>query len=142
MNAAPMDIFAASPSPVASTPASNAVTVSGCSHGGLTIEFECTKPDAMNKKKSVLVAKFKNTSASPIYGLSLQCAVPKYVTMEMKPPSSTTVPVGNGSSNVTQTISVTNSKLGEKNLMLKLKFGFTLDGNKVDHMATVSGFPA
>ncbi len=143
MNAAPVDIFAASsPSPAAPAPASNAVIVNGCSHGGLTIDFECTKPDAMNKQKSVLVAKFKNSTTSPIYGLSLQCAVPKYVTMEMKPPSSTTVPVGNGNSGVSQTIAVTNGRLGEKNLMLKLKIGFTLDGNKVNHMATVSGFPA
>lgn len=138
--AAPLDIFAATSPAPAMTPTSNAITVHGCSHGGLTIDFECTKPDGMNKKKSVLVAKFKNTSTSPLCDLSLQCAVPKYVTMEMKPPSSTTVPVGN--SNVTQTISVTNNKLGDKNLMLKLKFGFTLDGTKVNHMATISGFPA
>jgi hypothetical protein len=26
--------------------------------------------------------------------------------------------------------------------MLKLKVGFSLNGTKVDHMATVSGFPA
>lgn len=54
----------------------------------------------------------------------------------------TTVPVGNSTTEVTQSISVTNKKLGDKNLMLKLKIRFTLNGAKVDHMTTESGFPA
>jgi AP-1 complex subunit gamma-1 len=149
---APIDVFAAAAQPAAPTinifdapapsPTPTSVTVHGCSHGGLTIDFECSKPDPMNKQQSVLIAKFKNTSNAPIYGLSLQCAVPKYVTMQMKPPTSTTVPTGNGNADVSQTITVTNTKLGEKNLMLKLKYGFTLNGKKEDQMATVSGFPA
>jgi AP-1 complex subunit gamma-1 len=138
--AAPIDIFAAAPAS-APTPEKQSVTVHGVSHGGLTIDFECSKPEAFNKQNSVLVATFKNTTNAPIYGLSLQCAVPKYVTMDMKPPTSTTIPAGTSNSEVTQTIAVTNKKLGEKNLMLKLKLGFTLNGAKVDHMTTVNSFP-
>ncbi|EED88719.1 gamma subunit of tetrameric clathrin adaptor complex AP2 [Thalassiosira pseudonana CCMP1335] len=125
-------------------PTPSAVTVQGFSHQGLTVEFECTKPDTWNKQNSVLVAKFINTTDAPLYGLHLQVAVPKYVTMEMKPPTSTTVPVTGGSStkHVTQTISVTNTMLGTKNLMLKLKASFTSKGTKVEHLATCSGFPA
>jgi AP-1 complex subunit gamma-1 len=119
------------------------ITVPGFSHAGLTVEFECTKPDIWNKQKSALVAKFKNTTGSDIYGLSLQCAVPKYVTMEMQPPTSTTVPVTGGHHKiVTQSITVTNSMMGTKNLMLKLKLGFTSKGTKIEHMATCSSFPA
>jgi AP-1 complex subunit gamma-1 len=125
-------------------PTPSSVTVQGFSHQGLTVEFECTKPDSWNKQNSVLVAKFINTTDAPLYGLHLQVAVPKYVTMEMKPPTSTTVPVTGGSSTkqVTQTISVTNTMLGTKNLMLKLKASFTSKGAKVEHLATCSGFPA
>jgi AP-1 complex subunit gamma-1 len=91
----------------------------------------------------VLTAHFKNTSGDTIYGMNLQCAVPKYVTMEMEPPTSTTIPVSGGSSEeVTQKITVTNSMLGTKNLMLKLKLSFTATGEKIEHMATASGFPA
>jgi len=122
---------------------SGPITVPALSHGGLTVEFECTKPDLWNKQSSTLVAKFKNSTDAPIYGLNFQCAVPKYVTMEMKPPTSTTVPVTAGNNKlVTQTINITNSKLGTKNLQLKLKIGFTSKGTKVDHIATCSGFPA
>lgn len=153
-----MDVFRASPaqpSPIqpqqtsVPTPAAvggsaEATTVPGFTHQGLTVEFECTKPDTWNKQNSLLVAKFINTTDAPLYGLHLQVAVPKYVTMEMKPPTSTTVPVTGGSStkHVTQTISVTNTMLGTKNLMLKLKASFTSKGTKVEHMATCSGFPA
>lgn len=120
------------------------VIVPALSHGGLSVKFECTKPDMWNKQKSTLVAKFENTTDAPIYGLNFQCAVPKYVTMEMQPPTSTTIPVTGGSSTkqVTQTINVTNTMLGTKNLMVKLKIGFTSKGSKIDHMATCSGFPA
>lgn len=125
-------------------PTPSAVTVQGFSHQGLTVEFECTKSDTWNKQNSLLVAKFINTTDAPLYGLHMQVAVPKFVTMEMKPPTSTTVPVTGGSSTkqVTQTISVTNTMLGTKNLMLKIKTSFTSKGTKVEHMATCSGFPA
>lgn len=155
-----MDLFGApSPAPAAQPPppqqqqqqvtpvdgpAPADVAVSGFDHRGLAVTFHCTKPDAWNKQHSVLVAKFRNTTDAPIYGLHLQVAVPKYVTMEMQPPTSTTVPVTGGSSmkEVTQTVKVTNTLLGTKNLMLKLKASFTSKGTKVEHMATCAGFPA
>jgi AP-1 complex subunit gamma-1 len=139
----PQQVNSPAPTPAAAA-APSTTTVQGFSHQGLTVEFECSKPDTWNKQNSLLVAKFINTTDAPLYGLHLQVAVPKYVTMEMKPPTSTTVPVTGGSStkHVTQTISVTNTMLGTKNLMLKLKASFTSKGTKVEHMATCSGFPA
>jgi len=130
--------------PVAAAPATADVTVPGFSHQGLSVTFHCTKPDAWNKQHSVLMAKFQNTTDAPLYGLHLQVAVPKYVTMEMQPPTSTTVPVPGGSSTkeVMQTVKVTNTLLGTKSLMLKLKASFTSKGAKVDHMVTCTGFPA
>jgi len=125
------------------SPAPGPLIVPGFAHGGLKVEFECTKPDASNKQNSTLIARFINTTSAEIYGLSLQCAVPKYITMTMKPPTSTTVPV-TGSSNttsVTQIISVTNSALGQKKLMLRLKAAFTANGTEVGHVATCSDFP-
>jgi AP-1 complex subunit gamma-1 len=129
------------PAPMAPQP--SGLIVPGPNHQGISIEFECTKPDQWNKQKSTLLAKFTNHTDAPIVGLSLQVAVPKYVTLEMQPPTSTTVPPsGNMNKQVTQTINVTNSMMGQKNLMLKLKLGFTSKGTKTDHMATQSGFPA
>jgi AP-1 complex subunit gamma-1 len=138
-----VDPFGVAPAAPAPAPQPSAVSVPGPNHGGISIEFECTKPDTWNKQKSVLIAKFTNHTPEPIVGLNLQVAVPKYVTLEMQPPTSTTVPPsGNNNKQVTQTIQVTNSMLGTKNLMLKLKLCFTSKGQKIEHMATQSGFPA
>jgi len=161
--AAPMppqnDIFGAPPpmqqqaptAPVA-TPAAPAaapadagpITVPGITHQGLSIVFECSKPDIWNKQSSQLVAQFKNANVAALNGFNLQVAVPKYITMEMEPPTSTTIPPTQGANPklVTQKIKVTNTMLGTKNLMLKVKISFTLNGSKVEHLATCSGFPA
>jgi len=122
------------------------VTVPAFSKEGLEVEFLCHKNDPSDLQKSEIVANFKNTSQFPIYGLNLQCAVPKFVTMDMQPPTSTTVPTASGgatldANKVTQSIKVTNTKLGSKNLMMKLKVSFTLNGNKVDFLETCGDFP-
>jgi AP-1 complex subunit gamma-1 len=138
-----MDLFSSSSSPA---PAAGGVRVPALTHAGLSIEFECVKPESFDPSKSVLIAHFNNTTNSPILGMNLQVAVPKYVKMELEPPSSTTIPPSSNpmnatTSSVTQKVTVTNSMLGTKNLVLKLKIGFTSNGQKVEHMATCSGFP-
>jgi len=144
-------LFGSNPAPSGGAPAINSgastgpqsVVVPGFTHQGLTVEFECSKPEIWNKQNSELIARCKNTAPDALYGFNLQCAVPKYVIMEMEPPSSTTVPVTgvNNSMIVTQKIKVTNTRMGEKNLVLKLKTSFTLQGQKIEHMTTCSGFP-
>ena len=135
-----MDMFGSSTS---SAPAAvGGLRVPALTHAGLIVEFECTKPESFDQSKSVLIAHFKNTTNTPMLGVNLQVAVPKYVKMELEPPSSTTVPPSmNAVASVTQKVTVTNSMMGTKNLVLKLKIGFTSNGQKVEHMATCSGFP-
>merc|ERR1711935_45477 len=147
----PVDVFGSNPAPVGGAMAMNpaatnvpqSVIVPAFSHQGLTVEFECSKPEVWNKENSQLIARCKNSAPDTLYGFSLQFAVPKYVIMEMEPPSSTTVPVtgANNSKIVTQKIKVTNTRMGEKSLVLKLKVSFTLQGKKIEHMTTCSGFP-
>lgn len=48
----------------------------------------------------------------------------------MLPPTSTTIPP-NSNGVVTQEIRVTNSMQGEKSIMLKLKVGFSINGQSV-----------
>jgi len=134
------DLFGApAPAPMAS----NNPRVQALSHAGLSVEFECIKPDSMDQQKSTLIAHFKNSTGAPIHGVNMQVAVPKFIKMEMEPASSTTVPPSGGSAKeVTQKVTVANSMLGTKNLVLKIKIGFTSNGQKIDHLATCSGFPA
>lgn len=58
----------------------------------------------------------------------------------MQPPTSTTIPA-NSSGTVTQEIKLVNSMQGEKNIMLKLKIGYTSGGRAVEELAQVSNFP-
>ena len=62
--------------------------------------------------------------------LVFQAAVPKYLKLEMLPPSSTTIPP-NSRGSVTQEVRLTNSMQGQKNIMLKLKIGFKQGMNTV-----------
>jgi AP-1 complex subunit gamma-1 len=119
--------------------------ISAFNQDGLEIFFECFKPEPSNLQRSDVVATFKNLTTETFVGVNLQCAVPKYITMEILPPSSTTVPpavVGNKPSiPVRQTIRVTNNNLGVKKLLMKLKVSFTIKGEKKEHTTTFSGFP-
>ena len=111
--------------------------VTAYSKHGLAIDFECKKVDG---GAAEVTAVFKNGGASDMTALNFQVAVPKYIQMEMMPPSSTTVPTGGGK-RVTQVIRVTNSMQGTKKMMMKLKISYLVGGNKVDDMATANNFP-
>jgi len=111
---------------------------------GLDIFFTCRKPEPLSLHKTEITATFKNSSQDTICGLNLQCAVPKYVTMEMSPPTSTTLPVSGvpGTKEVIQTILVSNSMLNTKKLMMKVKISFSLKGQKFEHQFTCNNFPS
>ncbi|GMH97442.1 hypothetical protein TrVE_jg3240 [Triparma verrucosa] len=135
-----VDMFA--PQPVA--PAGNGGTTANptftaFSKDNLTIEFETRKED-LSSQSCEVVATFKNSGFADMTGMNFQVAVPKYITMEMLPPSGTTVPC-NGGGNVSQVVKVTNTQMGTKKLMMKLKISYTCAGAKVEEMATASGFP-
>ena len=66
--------------------------------------------------------------------------MPKYLKLDMQPPTSTTIPASS-SGTVTQEIRLVNSMQGEKNIMLKLKIGYTSGGHAVEELAQVSSFP-
>jgi AP-1 complex subunit gamma-1 len=61
------DLFSpAAPAPATSAPESNGLRVPGISHGGLSVEFICTKPESWNNQKSTLIAQFNNSTGAPI----------------------------------------------------------------------------
>ena len=126
---APVDVTSGNPSS----------TFSAFSKDALTVVFEVMKPD-LSSQDCTVVASFKNSGTADMTGLNFQVAVPKYISMTMEPPSSTTVP-GNGGGDVTQVIKLTNGQMGTKKLMVKLKIGYTVAGRKVEEMATANQFP-
>lgn len=107
---------------------------------GFSVYMTLSKPEAANPSVTKIVCAFHNSNMAPINALAFQAAVPKYLKLAMQPPTSTVVPAGSTGA-VTQEILVTNSMQGEKNVLLKLKIGYTLNGAVVDEMTTVSNFP-
>ena len=77
------------------------------------------------------------TQQLDMVSLVFQAAVPKYITMEVLPPSSTTIPCNNGG-DVKQIIKVKNNMLGTKSLMIKLKLKYESKGETVEEMATIT----
>lgn len=94
--------------------------------------MELSKPNPADTSQTSVLCKFSNLSAQPLENLVFQAAVPKYLKLEMLPPSSTTIPP-NSQGAVTQEIKLANSMQGQKNIMLKLKIGYRQGGAQVCH---------
>jgi AP-1 complex subunit gamma-1 len=90
-----------------------------------------------------IVAEFRNKTAEPIAGFSLQAAVPKVFQLKLDPASGRTLPpVGESAAAVvTQKIHVTNTMPGQKALVMRLRMSYTgSDGQHVVQQAEVA-FP-
>eukprot|EP00605_Chrysophyceae_sp_TOSAG23-4_P002052 GSChrysophyteH1.ASY1.ANO1.2273.1 assembled CDS len=135
-----LDLMGGSPAANAVPPQPPAVDLFAFDKDGLTIFMELSKPNNNNNAYTGISFKFRNSTSSPMQNISFQAAVPKYLKLEMHPPNSTVIPA-NSYGEVSQDIGVTNSMQGQKNIVLKLKIGYNIDGRTVDEMATVSNFP-
>ena len=107
----------------------------------LRISVQLNKPDPQDTSVTELRCHFTNRSTSPLTALVFQAAVPKYLKLEMHPPSSTTIPASS-EAKVTQKIVLRNSMQGTKSIMLKVKVGYALQGERVEEIHAASNFPA
>lgn len=86
-----------------------------------------------------VTAKFANALDVPMTSYVFEAAVPKYLQLKMEPASSQVLPPH--SESVTQSMVVTNSSNGEKPLLMKLRIGYSVNGQVVQEMAQVGNFP-
>lgn len=107
---------------------------------GFAITFELSKPSVSTPSSTNILVRFINKTQFPISNLVFQAAVPKYLKLEMLPPSSTTIPP-NTNGTVTQEIRLNNSMQGEKSIMVKLKIAYSSNGQSVEEMVAASSFP-
>ena len=87
-----------------------------------------------------VTASFMNKTHSYIEQLSLQTAVMKYLKIAIQPMSGTSLPP-NSKGAVTQVMSVTNSALGEKPIVMKIKLSYFINGEKAAYEEKIEGFP-
>lgn len=102
---------------------------------GFKVVIEMWKPNATAPANTQLLCRYTNSTGYPITDFVFQAAVPKYLKLEMMPPSSATI-LANSNGAVTQEMKVTNSVQGEKPIMLKLKILYKLNGQPVSIMIT------
>jgi len=133
---------AAMPMVLTSARAASAATSSIVAYekAGMQITMEISKPVPADPSQSRILCRFHNLHNVQMENLVFQAAVPKYLKLEMLPPSSTTIPA-RSQGEVTQEIKLVNSMQGQKAIMLKLKIAYKQGDTMVDEMTQVSNFP-
>jgi AP-1 complex subunit gamma-1 len=109
------------------------------SKDGLQIMFMATK-DPSNPSVTRVEATFNNSTGGDMEGLNFQVAVPKYMQLQMKPPSSTAVTAGSSGS-VKQLFQLANSMHGQKPIVLRVKIDYNTMGRAVSETGQVDNFP-
>lgn len=122
----PLGVPAEAPAPSVS----GMVLIKAFEKNSFMASMELTKPNQSDPSLTKILCKFSNSGQMPLTNFSFQAAVPKYLKLEILPPTSTTIP-GHSNGSVTQEIRVTNSMQGEKNIMLKLKINYSSGGKAV-----------
>jgi AP-1 complex subunit gamma-1 len=77
-----------------------------------------------------VTASFNNKSHAYIDQLSLQTAVMKYLKIAIQPMTGTSLPPTSKGA-VTQIMTVTNSAVGQKPIVMKIKLSYGLNGEKL-----------
>lgn len=89
--------------------------------------LDCKKESDGNTR---ILASFMNKTLNYIEQLSLQTAVMKYLKIAIQPLSGTNLaPSSKG--DVTQLMTVTNSAVGQKPIVMKIKLGYVINGQKL-----------
>lgn len=88
--------------------------------------MECHKEAEGNTR---ITAHFNNKTSSYVEQLSLQTAVMKYLKIAIQPMSGTSLPPSSKAA-VTQLMTVTNSAVGQKPIVMKIKLSYSINGQK------------
>lgn len=117
-----------------------AATITAFDKDGVAIAFRLSKAPGQPAGETEVVATYTNSSASRVTDFMLQAAVPKFMTLQLEPASSTELAPHGGSA--TQRIHVVNSQHGVKPLAMRLRVAYSRDGAAVVEQCQVSNFPA
>eukprot|EP00929_Paragymnodinium_shiwhaense_P095776 TRINITY_DN5704_c0_g1_i1.p1 TRINITY_DN5704_c0_g1~~TRINITY_DN5704_c0_g1_i1.p1 ORF type:complete len:839 (+),score=220.30 TRINITY_DN5704_c0_g1_i1:90-2606(+) len=135
-----LDIFGGSAAPAA-TPVTQATgqeypPIVAFEKAGLKVMMNVRKePD----NSVTILSRFGNGCDAPMTNFVFEAAVPKYVQLTIQPATGQVLPPR--SEAVTQVMKCVNTSNGEKPLLLKLRIGYNLNGQLVQEMGQVSGFP-
>ncbi|RHY83679.1 hypothetical protein DYB35_002502 [Aphanomyces astaci] len=136
-----LDIFGGPPpAPIATAVQPPGQHIRVYEKNGLTLDIDLSKPNSSDPSISHILCLFTNASAYQLDNFVFQAAFPKYIRLIMDPPSGSTIPANLGG-RVTQLAKIQNTNHGDKPVMMRIKLEFTINGTKIEDMATVNAFP-
>merc|ERR1711918_61185 len=103
---------------------------------GVTAKFEFVKTPG-NLSLTQINVTITSTKMYPLSNFVLLAAVPKFMKIQMLPPSSNTVPP-NGQVTVTQILRIANSQYGQKPAAIRLKVDYVENGQPVSETLDVT----
>lgn len=114
---------------------------------GIEITFVCTPADpppaaAAGAPATDILATYTNTGSAEVTGFRVLAAVPKGMTVEMKPAEGGDTLSAASANKVTQRMVAVNSTGGLKSLAMRLKVIYTVGGGAREHLGVVNNFPA
>jgi len=124
---------------LAPTPAAGYTPIAVYQKNGVSIVFDLQKQPG-NPSLSTITVAITNSNAQPVQNFVFSAAVPKYLKLQLGPPSGTTVPQLNTGS-LSQQIKLANTLQGSKPVLMKLKFEYHLAGQVVQELLDVANFP-
>lgn len=126
----------AAPAPVA------ADSIVAFNEEGVTTRFTFSKPNGPGTPETKVLLTTTNANNEPVTGFDLAGATPKYIAIAWELASGDQLPPAGQPGQITQVMTLTNSRQGERRLMLRLKITFSVGGRQVTKMTQVDSIPA
>eukprot|EP01114_Cavostelium_apophysatum_P011948 TRINITY_DN2653_c0_g1_i1.p1 TRINITY_DN2653_c0_g1~~TRINITY_DN2653_c0_g1_i1.p1 ORF type:complete len:828 (+),score=234.87 TRINITY_DN2653_c0_g1_i1:127-2610(+) len=128
------------PAPVAARAPLNGPLPSyvGFQKNGITGSVDVVK-QASHPNITAVTFSFVNSNPGPVTNFEFKAAVPKYIKMQVSPPSGDSL-APNGGNKVTQQLKLLNTNHGEKPVLLKMKLDFVFNGAPASEIADIT-FP-
>ncbi|KAG9452664.1 hypothetical protein H6P81_005568 [Aristolochia fimbriata] len=86
-------------------------------------------------------ATFTNLSPNVYTDFIFKAAVPKFIQLHLDPASSNVLPAG-GNGSIRQTLTVTNSQLGQKALAMRIRLDYIVNNQAVQEQGQINNFPS
>jgi len=105
---------------------------------GITITFNFVKTDTPGMYR--ILATFTNSDSVAVNNFAFMVAVPKFVTLQIKPASGTQLSPFS-QNNITQKLQLVNTLHNQKQMMIRIQISYDKNGQNIVERSQVSDFP-
>ena len=109
---------------------------------GLEIDFSCASVAGAAAPTTDITATYRCGGAAALDGLRVLAAVPKGMTVEVRPAEGGDALQPARANSITQRMVAVNNTGGAKSLAMRLKVTYSVGGSAREHLGVVNGFPS